>query len=220
MRCLFTVTSGLVITWLVVACKLLPIEPMPAPPDEWKIAASGKENRESCEGIAGLYESSSAAIRYRENSWEPIRSYDMAYFPLFVGPASAAQVSSSQIDKSESKGKDVANNKWFAMLFPGREKLQIQTPDKSGDKVALLTWSQEEGEFTCSDGTITFPVQIDLGGGEGPDGNSQRQISVGVSSEHDLLVYELISLAKPSIRTRDFPLYTVYRFARLEEQAH
>ena len=96
------------------------------------------------------------------------------------------------------------------------ESLTFRYPVESEGLLRQWIWVPAKGEYTCLDGVIQFPVVLDLGGSEGPDGNSQRKISMGKAADGSPIFYEQFRLAKPSIRKRGLPKFWVYRFERID----
>ena len=208
----------LVFLGLMVSCKTLPPEEMPLPPPEWQIVAGHVEDKSGCQGIGGLYHSTPEKIENSDGLWEPDEEFDWAYAYawIFVGYADTRDFPSELIKKSESLASAVEHDQWIAIDFSNPEKFVFQYPTMPRTMVKTWAWSEAEDNFSCIDGRIQLPIDVNISGHEGPDSNHQVQTTIGLSHDGSLLVNQTVSLAKPSLLERGLPRFHVYRFPRME----
>lgn len=197
------------------SCKLLPLEEMPEPPPGWQISSAQSNSEFGCPTVEGAYTSTSEALKFVGLGWEPIDSSETRHYHLFIGPADFRGLLKAESEFSESMRRASEDSGWIRFEFPQMERLVFQYPVPDKGLVMEASWSRSLEQFSCANGQINFPIDVDLRGGDGPDGNSQSQVSMGLSKDGSLIVYERISLAKPSLLDRGFPKFWVYRFEPL-----
>lgn len=198
-----------------ISCQMLPLAEFPTPDPGWEMYVSDDLQNPTCPDISGLYDPQPEKLVYESGVWKAV---EVTRFGIAEFHPHAQQVDkiSSSVELEESLGPGLPFTGWFGLAYPAANQLILDYPAPALGNVARVTWYESEGEYSCSGGRLDFEASVDLGGSEGPDGNSQTVVTFGLSEENSLLVYSVTSLAKPSLRTRGFPNFKMLKYRRLE----